>query len=308
LSVLLLAVILGVSGPAPGFTAPVRAGGAPALALAAPAAPARTAPAHAPHASGHPAEPPHPVSATEPPAEAPDPATARIFAQARVHFDAGTDHYAAGRYEEAIRSFQAGYSLVPRPSFLVNIGQAYRKLGNLVRAKEAYVAYVRALPENSAIRDQALQVLAEIEVQLHDGKEPALRTELAPRMEADAPAAAPVLVSPPPSRTAAWVGLGIGGAGLALFATGLGFEMRAKAASDNLAEASKRGDPFDPSEERAGKRAERIGNGLFAAGGVVMAAGLLIFLVLDTSLGGSSASAGPHVAVAPDRVGLGWRF
>jgi hypothetical protein len=31
-------------------------------------------------------------------------------------------------------------------------------------------------------------------------------------------------------------------------------------------------------------------------------------LVLDTSIGGSSASAGPHVAVAPDRVGLGWRF
>jgi tetratricopeptide (TPR) repeat protein len=300
LVVLLFAVILGFSGPTPGSSPPVRVSGPSSAgpALRAPRAQNSRA------ATAAPTEPP--------PDAAPDPATARIFAQARVHFDAGTDHYAAGRYEDAIRSFQAGYSLVPRPSFLVNIGQAYRKLGNLVRAKEAYVAYVRALPENSAIRDQALQVLAEIEVQLHDGTESSMRTELAPRLESDAPApaaAAPALVSPPPPpRTATWTGVGVGAAGLALVATGVAFEMRAKAASDSLADASRRGDPFDSNEERAGKRAEKIGNGLLFAGGAVMAAGLLLYLVLDASSGMSTAQAEPHVALSPDGLGLGWRF
>jgi tetratricopeptide (TPR) repeat protein len=282
LSVLLFAVILGFSGPA----------------------------------QSHRAAAPTPAAAVpndQTPDPAPDPATARIFAQARVHFDAGTDHYAAGRYEDAIRSFQAGYSLVPRPNFLVNIGQAYRKLGDLVRAKEAYVAYVRALPENSAIRDQALQVLAEIEVQLHDGKPSPTRTELAPGWDQNPPAVRPpALVSPPPaspsSRTAAWLGLGFGGAGLALVATGVGFQMRAKSASDSLADASRQGQSFDASEERAGKRAEKIGNGMFFAGGAVMAAGLLIFLVVDAAAPAGSASGPAHIALSPDGVGVGWRF
>jgi TolA-binding protein len=249
------------------------------------------------------------------PAHPPDPNTQRILAEARVHFEAGTDQYAAGRYEDAIRSFQAGYALVPRPNFLVNIGQAYRKLGNLVRAKEAYVAYVRALPEKSALRDQALQVLAEIEVQLQDqagGTRPGsaitgLHPEEPPASAASFPTPSPA--APPHSRLAPWLGLGVGGAGLALVATGVGFQMRAKAASDRLADASRREEPFDPAEQQAGKRAEKIGNGLFAAGGAVMAAGLLLFLVIDAASGPSTARAdGPRLALDPQQVMLKWTF
>jgi tetratricopeptide (TPR) repeat protein len=249
-----------------------------------------------------------------------DPNTERILAEAKVHFDAGTDHYAAGRYEEAIRRFQAGYALVPRPNFLVNIGQAYRKLGNLVRAKEAYVAYVRALPDKSAFRDQALQVLAEIEVQLQDqaggtagngalsGARPSFDTA-ADGTAAVLPAPVP---GPPPSRLGSrlgsWLGLGVGGAGLALVATGVGFQLRAKSASDSLGDASRNDQVFDPGEELAGKRAEKIGNGLFAAGGAVMAAGLLIFLVIDAAGGPSTASTGTRLALEPGGFALGWRF
>jgi tetratricopeptide (TPR) repeat protein len=236
------------------------------------------------------------------------------LAEARIHFEAGTDHYAAGRYDEAIRRFQAGYALVPRPNFLVNIGQSYRKLGNLVRAKEAYVAYVRALPEKSALRDQALQVLAEIEVQLQDqsgsSRPGTAITGLHPEAQPTSTAILPPPAPPaPPSKLGPWLGIGVGGAGLALVATGVGFQMRAKAASDSLASASRRGDPFDPAEERAGKRAEKIGNGLFAAGGAVMAAGLLLFLVIDAAAGPSTAAAdGPRVALDPHNVALRWTF
>ena len=271
---------------------------------------AATAPAVAPA--------PPPASQPPPASPAPDPTTERILAEARVHFEAGTDHYAAGRYEEAIRRFQAGYALVPRPNFLVNIGQAYRKLGNLVRAKEAYVAYVRALPEKSAFRDQALQVLAEIEVQLQDqngGSAPggAITGSHAPVEPATNATSLPA--GPPPaaasSRLGPWLGLGVGGAGLALVATGIGFQLRAKAASDALADASRNDQTFDPAEEQAGKRAEKIGNGLFAAGGAVMAAGLLLFLVIDAATTPGQAqlgTKGTRLALQPDGFALGWRF
>jgi hypothetical protein len=125
-----------------------------------------------------------------------------------------------------------------------------------------------------------------------------------------------VLPSPPPApvrpRLGAWLGLGIGGAGLALVATGVGFQLRAKSASDSLAEASRREQTFDPAEQQAGKRAEKIGNGLFAAGGAVMAAGLLLFLAIDatsepTVAKGKQKSA-PQLAVGPEGLGVGWRF
>jgi tetratricopeptide (TPR) repeat protein len=289
----------------------------PGAQAAAPAVNPTTAQVPPPAPASAPAPPPAGISAATAgsgPARAPDPNTERILAEARVHFEAGTDHYAAGRYEEAIRRFQAGYALVPRPNFLVNIGQAYRKLGNLVRAKEAYVAYVRALPEKGALRDQALQVLAEIEVQLQvqQGNAPGsaitgVHPEELPVNTTLLPAPAPPAA--PRSRLGPWLGLGVGGAGLALVATGVGFQMRAKAASDRLAAASRRDEPFDPTEEQAGKRAEKIGNGLFAAGGAVMAAGLLLFLVIDAASGPSTASAdGPRLALDPHQVMLKWTF
>lgn len=283
-----------------------------------------------------PASPPAP-----PPAPARNAETERIFAEARMHFDAGQEQYAHQRYGDAIRSFQAGYALVPRPNFLVNIGQAYRKLGNLVRAKEAYVAYVRALPANSALRDQALQVLAEIEVQLQDGQDSKAgqaRQRAAQGTGAE-PSAAPLplalsglpeptdrplalpAAAAPRSRLATWLGVGMGGAGLGLLAAGGGFQLRAKSASDALARASERGEAFDASEERAGKRAEKVGSGLFVAGGAVMAAGLLLFLIVDGASGDESLQAAAlvgrpgkqntvlsAVALSPDGLGLAWSF
>jgi tetratricopeptide (TPR) repeat protein len=241
------------------------------------------------------------------------PETERIFAESRMHFDAGQNYYAHQRYEDAIRSFQAGYALVPRPNFLVNIGQSYRKLGNLVRAKEAYVAYVRALPENSALRDQALQVLAEIEVQLQDGQAGAGATNTA--SPTGVPAGQPARLDQDVSGhrhspVATWLGVGIGGAGLGLIAAGIAFQLRAKSVSDALGMASERGEAFDAAEERAGQRAERYGNGLFIAGGAAMAAGALLFLIIDGS-SDRQASIEPHrptLALSADQIGVAWRF
>lgn len=243
-----------------------------------------------------------------------DPETQRAYAQARVHFEAGNDQYAAGRYLEAIKSFQAGYALVPRPNFLVNIGQAYRKLGNLTRAKEAYVAYLRALPENSPLRDQALQVLAEIEVQLQEQREKQdadSRSGLTPAEAATTAPSVPIELAKPATaspRMGTWLGIGVGGVGLALVATGGVLELRAKNAGDALEKASRMAGTFDPDQEALGKRSERIGNALLATGGVVMAAGLLLYLVVDQSSANAAAARHPTLAIGRDHLGLGWRF
>src|SRR6478736_3730385 len=54
--------------------------------------------------------------------------------QARTHYAAGGDLYARGQYHEALREFQLGYTLSPRPEFLINFAQAYRKLGEFDHA------------------------------------------------------------------------------------------------------------------------------------------------------------------------------
>src|SRR4051794_25921696 len=58
--------------------------------------------------------------------------------RARAHFEAGRVQYNLGDYKGAVREFAEGYRLVPRPQFLVNLGQAYRRLGQLERAREMY--------------------------------------------------------------------------------------------------------------------------------------------------------------------------
>lgn len=222
--------------------------------------------------------------------------TARLVEQARTHFDAGNEHYAAGRFHEAIRHFQAGYALVPRPNFLVNLGQAFRQVGDLARAKEAYVSYVRALPEKSALRDQALQVLAEIEVQIHERQPATAAGGPSPLRDSPELAVAPPLAPlPPPAAdgggNARWIAVGVGAAGLALAGAGLAFELRAKSASDDLTALAERGLLFDPARERAGERDERIGIGLLAAGGAALAAGVLVFVLLDRGTGGGERAA-----------------
>ena len=74
------------------------------------------------------------------------PATA--FAQARdkraasAHFQKASGLYAAGRYEDALEEFKAGYEAFPLPGFLVNIGQCYRKLDRLDEATEAFKRFL----------------------------------------------------------------------------------------------------------------------------------------------------------------------
>jgi hypothetical protein len=83
----------------------------------------------------------------------------------RAHelFGSGRAHYQAGHYREALRDFEAGYALVPRPTFLLNMGQAYRQLLDVVHAREKYVAFLAKAPVDDPARPQVEELLREID-------------------------------------------------------------------------------------------------------------------------------------------------
>jgi len=109
------------------------------------------------------------------------------ISRARTHFEAGRALYQLGNYNEALREFAAGYQLAPRPQFLLNLGQCYRKLDDLANARLMYERYLKDAPPSDPERSQAEQILAEIDKQISDKQ---------------APATSPPTVTPPPSTSA----------------------------------------------------------------------------------------------------------
>lgn len=119
------------------------------------------------------------------------------IARARTHFEAGRALYQLGNYTEAAREFAAGYQLVPRPQFLLNLGQCYRKLDDLPQAREMYRRYLDKASVNDPERPQAQQILGEIERQIAARQ----ATASPPPTPAPPPAAAPAATMTPASAT-----------------------------------------------------------------------------------------------------------
>lgn len=86
--------------------------------------------------------------------------------RARAHFEAGRVQYNLGDYKAAVHEFAAGYRLVPRPEFLVNLGQAYRRLGELERAREMYERFLADAPPDDHARPQVRVLIAEVNREL----------------------------------------------------------------------------------------------------------------------------------------------
>jgi tetratricopeptide (TPR) repeat protein len=113
--------------------------------------------------------------------------------RARTHFEAGRALYSLGNYPDAIREFSAGYALVPRPQFLLNLGQAYRKQGDLTKARDEYRKFLEQAPADDPDREQVTQIVAELDQQI------AAQPVKAAPVEAVAPAPAIVLAAPVPA-------------------------------------------------------------------------------------------------------------
>jgi hypothetical protein len=91
-------------------------------------------------------------------------------AEGRRRWRQGQELYQKGHYLEAAREFEAGYAVAPRPLFLLNIGHAYRRAQELVKARAAYEKLLQLqpdLPQRAEVEgyiksiDDALQVVVE---------------------------------------------------------------------------------------------------------------------------------------------------
>ena len=97
------------------------------------------------------------------PAAAAPPRQPDAEARARAHYEVGLGMYHLGNYADAVREFSAGYELSPRPEFLIDLGQAYRKLGALDKAAEMFRRYLATTGAEAPDRKQVAGLLDEVE-------------------------------------------------------------------------------------------------------------------------------------------------
>lgn len=98
---------------------------------------------------------------------------ARAAGATERRYDRGVELYGKGRYEEAIREFQAAYEIQQLPRLLYNIGQAHRKIG---RDREAADHFERYLQQERVV-EPTLRAELEAFITAQRAKEAAEREE-----------------------------------------------------------------------------------------------------------------------------------
>jgi tetratricopeptide (TPR) repeat protein len=87
----------------------------------------------------------------------------------RRYFKRGQELLKANDYRGAVKAFEAGYAAAPRVGFLLNIGNCYRKLGELGKAREHYWRFLDASPKDHPSRPSVMEYLRAIKQIEEDG-------------------------------------------------------------------------------------------------------------------------------------------
>jgi tetratricopeptide (TPR) repeat protein len=213
--------------------------------------------------------------------------------QAGELVDEAIRHYNVGEYAEAIDAYKAAYKLVPEPTLLWNIAQAYRLAGDCAKALTAYRSYVREAPtgEFRAMADQRIPEMDECAKKAapppppDEPRDPRLDDPLGngdgtPRDDT----VMRVPVTPPAEdrgtslRIAGYAGIGAGAVALAV---GGYFSFHANQLAGD-AEAACRvtcpGSTLQDFDER-GDAAERNAKIFYVAGGVLLTAGIVATVI-----------------------------
>jgi len=129
------------------------------------------------------------VSAAEATPRSNDP----IERAARSHAELGTGLYKMGQYEQAVAEWTAGFALIPKPLFLLNLGQAYRRLGKRDQAVEMFTRFLDVAPADDPDRAGTTVLVAELRAEIDRLNPPrATPTRRPPPLEA------PPVVAPAP--------------------------------------------------------------------------------------------------------------
>ena len=203
--------------------------------------------------------------------------------RARIHFQAGTDYFERGDYENALRELEIAHQMSGRAALLYNIGACLERLGRLTDAAEQLEAYIAATnPEDAAaIRERALRLRARAAA---DATPTTVASTSDPvTIETTAAVSTGVNDEPAPSRgrtphVASWITLGVGGAGLAAFGVLGGLALAEDASlADRCGTSCSRG---DVSSLEALSIAADVS---LTVGLVLVAAGVVLALTTDES-------------------------
>jgi tetratricopeptide (TPR) repeat protein len=158
--------------------------------------------------------------------------------RARELYQTGRLLFDQGDYEVAAKKFAAGYELVPRPQFLLNIGLCYQKLDQLDKSRTYYQRFLDEAPPNDPDREHATRWMAEVDATMQKRAAAAPAPPPAPPSVAAPAAAAPsppsgaslaLAATPPPKRSWVrrnWWIFPVGGAVVAGVAVGIYFAAR----------------------------------------------------------------------------------
>lgn len=117
-------------------------------------------------------------------------------AEARREFEAGRDAYDHGAFGDALARYERAYALSQRAELLFNIGRAADSDDRIERARDAYMAYLTALPDASN-KEFVSARLERMRALLAERQAAAQRTNEAPPQEAiAAPIATVASVTP----------------------------------------------------------------------------------------------------------------
>jgi tetratricopeptide (TPR) repeat protein len=109
------------------------------------------------------------------------PANAEDKTASREHWERGTKFYDLGKFDDAIREFEAAYEAKSDPAFLYNLAQSHRLAGHNAEALRFYRTYLRYVPK-AANRADIEDRIKELE-----------------KSVADHPATEPPATAPPPA-------------------------------------------------------------------------------------------------------------
>lgn len=122
--------------------------------------------------------------------------TAAAKKQASQLYEAGTQHFNLGEYEQAIARYKDAYRVVANPYFLYNIAQAYRRAGDSQQALSFYKSFLNALPD-APIRAEVEARIEELEAALRSQTQASTASPTAP-VSPDGPTRAEQPAGKPP--------------------------------------------------------------------------------------------------------------
>jgi hypothetical protein len=117
--------------------------------------------------------------------------------RARELFQQGTMLFDVGDFDKAIAAWQQGYKAKPDPSFLYNIGQAYRFKGDPQKAIFFYRGFLRNSPK-APNRADIEKKIADLQKQIEAAKPGAPGPAPTPAPVVPPPAVTPVVTAPAP--------------------------------------------------------------------------------------------------------------